>query len=104
MQETLMATTNDQVAAGSPPDALISDIHWNTSAARVTRAAFEAILDGRRLSRDDLLQLTGASAAELDRLVGRALVLDADDRIVAAHGLSLVSARQHRVEPGGARR
>ena len=74
-----------------------------TSAAALTRTAFTAILEGRRLSRAELVRATGASPEEVDSLVGRALILDADDHIVAAHGLSLVPARQHRLTVRGRR-
>jgi hypothetical protein len=57
-----------------------------TSAAALKRAAFNAILQGRRLSRAELIEATGAAPEDVDELVGRALVLDADDHIVAAHG------------------
>ena len=71
--------------------------------AALTRAAFNAILQGRRLSRAELVQATGASPEDVDPLVGRALILDPDDHIVAAHGLSLVPARQHRLTMRGRR-
>ena len=74
-----------------------------TSVTALTRTAFNAILEGRRLSRAELVQATGASPGDIDPLVGRALVLDADDHIVAAHGLSLVPARQHRLTMRGRR-
>ena len=74
-----------------------------TSVTALTRTAFNAILQGRRLSRAELVQATGASPDDIDRLVGRSLMLDADDHIVAAHGLSLVPARQHRLTMRGRR-
>jgi alkylmercury lyase len=77
-------------------EALVRDVRA-TSSAVLTRTAFEAILNGERLSRAELAARAGASAAEVDLLAGRALMLDADDTVVAAHGLSLVPARQHRL-------
>jgi hypothetical protein len=74
-----------------------------TSVTALTRTAFNAILQGRRLSRAELVQATGASPEDIDRLVGRSLMLDADERIVAVHGLSLVPARQHRLSMRGCR-
>ena len=76
---------------------LVVDPRVGASAPALTRAAFNAILAGRRPSRAELVQLTGGSPDEVDRLAGRALILDAEDHIVAAHGLSLVPARQHRL-------
>ena len=74
-----------------------------SSAAALTRTAFNAVLEGHWLSRAELVQATGASPEEVDSLVGRALILDVDDHIVAAHGLSLVPARQHRLTMRGRR-
>jgi hypothetical protein len=74
-----------------------------TSVTALTRTAFNAILQGRRLSRAELVQATGASPEDVDPLVGRALILDPDDHVVAAHGLSLVAARQHRLTMRGRR-
>ena len=82
---------------------LLIDPDAASSVAALTRTAFNAILEGRRLSRAELVQATGASPEDVDPLVGRALVLDADDHIVAAHGLSLVPARQHRLTMRGRR-
>ena len=79
---------------------LVDDIRAKSSAA-IMRTAFDAILSGHRISRDDLAEKTGASPAEIDRLAGRALILDADERVVAAHGLSLVPACQHRLTMRG---
>ena len=79
------------------------DVGADGSVAALTRTAFNAILGGRPLSRAELVQATGASPEDVDRLAGRRLVLDADDRIVAAHGLSLAPARQHRLTMRGRR-
>jgi hypothetical protein len=76
---------------------LIDDIQRVDVASLVTRTAFSAILEGRALDRDELMRATGAAAADVDRLVGRALMVDDSNRVVAAHGLSLVPARQHRL-------
>jgi alkylmercury lyase len=82
-------------------NALIGEIGTLGAAAALTRTAFNAILGGRAMSRAELMAATGATTADIERLVGRALVLDADDRVVAAHGLSLVPARQHRLRLRG---
>jgi len=85
----------------SPRNPLIDDIQRVDVASLVARTAFNAILDGRALDRDQLMRATGATAADVDRLVGRALMVDDDNRVVAAHGLSLVPARQHRLTMRG---
>ena len=89
----------NETVLGNP----VVDPGAGSSVAALTRTAFNAILEGRRLSRAELVQATGASPEDLDPLVGRALVLDADDRVVAAHGLSLVPARQHQLTLRGRR-
>src|SRR5215216_332155 len=78
-------------------DALIDDVARAEVTTALTRAAFSAVLEGRAASRGALMQATGAKPEDFDRLVGRALIVDADERVVAAHGLSLVPARQHRL-------
>jgi alkylmercury lyase len=78
-------------------NALIEDVRAAGTASALTRTGFNAILDGRAMSRAELIDATGAAAADVQRLIGRALIVDADDRVVGAHGLSLVPARQHRV-------
>ena len=68
------------------------------------RAAFAAVLDGRREPLAALAAAAGASDAEADDLVARGLaVLDEERRVVAAGGLSLVPARQHRLAVRGRR-
>lgn len=80
---------------------LIDDVGRTPIAASLARAAFNAIVDGRALSRAELIQATGATPEAFDRLVGRALIVDKSDRVVAAHGLSLVATRQHRLTMRG---
>jgi len=76
---------------------LIDDIRRADVASVIARSAFNAILEGRALDRDELMNATGASLADVDQLIGRALMVDDSNRVVAAHGLSLVPARQHRL-------
>src|SRR5436309_23289 len=82
---------------------LIDDVARADVAASLIRTAFSAILDGRAASRTELIQAAGATPEVFDGLVGRALIVDACDRVVAAHGLSLVPARQHRLTMRGCR-
>ena len=53
-------------------------------------AAFQAILAGHTPPISDLGGPTTSSSNDVNRLVGRSLMLDADGRVVAAAGLSLV--------------
>jgi alkylmercury lyase len=64
-------------------------------------AAFQAIPAGDAPSISDLASTTAISPNDLDRLIGRNLMLDAGGRVVAAVGLSLVQARQHRLSLRG---
>jgi hypothetical protein len=87
----------------TPSKPLPIDPGAGDAAAALTWTAFNAILHGRRLSRAELVQATGAAPEDVDQLAGRALILDTEDRVVAAHGLSLVPARQHRLALRGRR-
>jgi hypothetical protein len=84
-------------------DALIREAAPDAPAAPLARAAFAAILDGRAPTLSDLVRLTGASPEDADRLVGRGLMVNERGHVVAAHGLSLVPARQHRLTLRGRR-
>ncbi len=66
-------------------------------AAWHVRAAFQALLAGDTPLVSDLARATASSPNEVDALVGRSLMLDASGRVVGAAGLSLISARQHRL-------
>jgi len=83
--------------ASVDPDPLIHEVVADTPGAELSRAAFMAILDGRTPLLSDLTLATEASPDEVDRLIGRGLTLDDTGHVVAAHGLSLVPARQHRL-------
>lgn len=72
-----------------------------TDATALVSAAFQAILAGDTPSISDLASTTAISSSDLNRLIGRSLMLDADGRVVAAAGLSLVPARQHRLSLRG---
>src|SRR5262249_50162596 len=80
---------------------LIREVANEAASAALTRAAFEAILDGQTPRLDDLVQASSASPRDVERLLGRGLILDEHKRVVAAHGLSLVPARQHRLTMRG---
>ena len=72
-------------------------VETRTGAAALVSAAFQAILAGDALAIPDLAGTTAMSPRDLDGLIGRRLTLDASERVVAAAGLSLVPARQHRL-------
>ena len=57
------------------------------SATVLPRSTFDPVLNRRRFSRPELVEATGASVADADCLAGRALIVDADDRVVAAIGI-----------------
>jgi hypothetical protein len=79
------------------PDPLIGEVVADTPGATLARAAFMAILDGRTPLLADLTRATAASWDDVDGLIGRGLMIDEAGRVVAAHGPSLVPARQHRL-------
>jgi alkylmercury lyase len=61
-------------------------------------AGFHSVLAGRAVPLADLAAMVGASETAGEELAARGLiVLDDARRIVGAHGLSLVEARQHRL-------
>ena len=49
----------------------------------------------------ELAIATDVSIEQVEELIGRGLVVDDDGRVLAAHGLSLVPARQHRLRIRG---
>jgi hypothetical protein len=85
--------------ASLEPEPLIGEAVADSPGAALSRAAFLAILDGHTPLLTDLVEAT-ASAAEVGGLIGRGLMLDETGHVVAAHGLSLVPARQHRLTIG----
>jgi|SRR5579859_1604804 len=94
-------TTVQNVAGRTPPpdgaDPLIREAAAGAPATKLCRAAFDAILNGEIAPVSELAASNGASAQEVEKLVGRALIVDDNGRVVAAHGLSAVPARQHRL-------
>ena len=94
-----MPNTNTKNASVDP-DPLISEVVAETPGAALSRAAFTAILDGRMPLLSDLTRATAASSEDIEALIGRGLMVDDGRRVVAAHGLSLVPARQHRLTMG----
>jgi hypothetical protein len=92
---------NNQVAQGADP--LVKEAAGAAEAAKLARAAFNAILNGEMVLVSELARATDASSDDVDGLIGRGLVIDDDGRVVAAHGLSLVPARQHRLSIRGRR-
>ena len=87
-------------SASVNPDPLIGEVVPDTPGAALSRAAFTAILDGRMSLLSDLTRATAASTGDVEALIGRGLMVDDLGRVVAAHGLSLVPARQHRLMMG----
>jgi hypothetical protein len=89
-----------------PPDGvdpLIREAADDAPAAALCLAAFNAILNGELAVVSKLAESTGASSQDVEQLVGRALFLDESGRVVAAHGLSSIPARQHRLTLRGRR-
>ncbi|TME33552.1 MAG: hypothetical protein E6I75_15210 [Chloroflexi bacterium] len=78
-------------------DPLIREAAADGPATHFCRAAFNAILNGELATVSELAKSTEASSHDVELLVGRALIIDESGRIVAAHGLSAVPARQHRL-------
>jgi hypothetical protein len=76
---------------------LIREAVADGPATHLCRAAFNAILNGELAVVSELAKSTGASSKYVELLVGRALIIDEIGRVVAAHGLSAVPARQHRL-------
>lgn len=72
-------------------------VEARTVAQSLQQAAFHAILKGDRPLLSDLTKTTATPLNMVDALIGRAVMVDASDRVVAACGLSLVPARQHRL-------
>ena len=78
-------------------DPLIREAADGGPATQLCRAAFNAILNGELPAVSELAKSTGAASPDVELLVGRALIIDESGRVVAAHGLSAVPARQHRL-------
>jgi alkylmercury lyase len=91
----------NSTSASRDADPLINESVADNPSAALSRAAFLAILDGQTPMLSDLIEATAASAQEVNGLIGRQLMVDDAGRIVAAHGLSLVPARQHQLTMGG---
>jgi hypothetical protein len=87
-------------SASLEPEPLIGEAVADSPGAALSRAAFVAILEGHTPLLSDLVEATAASAEAVDGLIGRGLMLDETGHVVAAHGLSLVPARQHRLTIG----
>ena len=76
-------------------------VETKTDATALVSAAFQAILAGDTPPISEFAGANAISSKDLERLIGRSLMLDADGRVVAAAGLSLVPARQHRLSLRG---
>ena len=91
-----MPNTNTKTASADPDCEVAAD----APGAALSRAAFTALLDGQMPLLADLTRATSASTSDVEALIGRGLMVDHGGRVVAAHGLSLVPARQHRLTMG----
>src|SRR5258708_33215578 len=89
--------SGDRGALPDGADPLILEAAAGCPATKLCRAAFNAILNGELAAVSELAASTGASAHDVEQLVGRALIVDDNGSVVAAHGLSAVPARQHRL-------
>src|SRR5258708_7765119 len=89
--------SGDRGALPDGADPLIREAAAGAPATKLCRAAFNAILNGELAAVSELAGSTGASSQDVEQLVGRALVVDDNGRVVAAHGLSAVPARLHRL-------
>ena len=94
---TTVKTTSGRRAQPDCIDPLIREVADDWPATHLCRAAFNAILNGELPAVFELAKSTGASSDDVELLIGRALIIDESGRVVAAHGLSAVPARQHRL-------
>src|SRR6266446_6239140 len=78
-------------------DPLVPEAAAGAPATELCRAAFNAILNGKLVAVSELAKSAGASSQDVEQLIGRALIVDERGRVVAAHGLSAIPARQHRL-------
>jgi hypothetical protein len=92
---------HDQASQPGQSDPPSEQVPAETPAAALARLAFATTLDGRMPRLADLATATGNSADDVERLIGRRLMIDESGRVVATHGLSLVPARQHRLNIRG---
>ena len=88
---------SDRIMQIGGADPLVPEAAAGASATELCRAAFNAILNGKLVAVSELAKSTGASSQDVEQLVGRALIVVERGRVVAAHGLSAIPARQHRL-------
>jgi alkylmercury lyase-like protein len=88
-------TESEQLS--NPFDVLMGEQTDMTPASALVRTAFEAIQNGKTPLVSEVAHAVGASSQDVDGLIGRRLMVDECGRVVAAAGLSLVPARQHRL-------
>jgi len=94
---TSVKAISDRIMQIGGADPLVPEAAAGASATEFCRAAFNAILNGKLVAVSELAKSTGASSQDVEQLVGRALIVDERGRVVAAHGLSAIPARQHRL-------
>ncbi len=94
---TTIKGTSGRIAGPDGIDPLVREAAADGPAAHLCRAAFNAILNGEQPAVSELARTTGASSQDVELLVGRALIINESGLVVAAHGLSAVPARQHRL-------
>ena len=92
----------DVVLAGAaplPPPRVVARLAWMTSAERVHPAGVDPARQLRALLRQEAAGLrVGGGAGEVDRLAGRVVVADDEDRPVAAQRLQAVEERRVEVQ------
>src|SRR5438874_12145388 len=94
---TTVKAISDRIMQIGGADPLVPEAAVGASATELCRAAFNAILNGKLMAVSELAKSTGTSSQDVEQLVGRALIVDERGRVVAAHGLSAIPARQHRL-------
>src|SRR6266567_4193257 len=90
---TTVKAISDRIMQIGGADPLVPEAAAGASATELCRDAFNAILNGKLVAVSELAKSTGASSQDVEQLVGRALIVDERGRVVAAHGLSAISAR-----------
>ena len=94
---TTVNGTSGRTAGPDGIDPLVREAAADGPATQLCRAAFNAILNGEQPAISELARTTGVSPEAVELLLGRALIINESGRIVAAHGLAAVPARQHRL-------
>src|SRR6266849_4107329 len=92
-----MRACSDRITQTDGVDPLIAEAAAGAPSTELCRAAFNAILGGELPMLSELAKSASASSQDVEQLAGRDLLIDENGRVVAAHCLSAVPARQHRL-------